>query len=89
MSILEVEHIRKSFDHTEILKDEELNGSSYWLANEPSFYDYDFEKDEQYVDMFFYSKTNSWVWNDVPDDLVSLLSYYSGKMAYIVEIENE
>lgn len=76
-------------DKDGLLKDEELNGSSYWLANEPSFYDYDFEKDEQYVDMFFYSKTNSWVWNDVPDDLVSLLSYYSGKMAYIVEIENE
>ena len=76
-------------DKDGLLKDEELNGSSYWLANEPSIYDYDFEKDEQYVDMFFYSKTNSWVWNDVPDDLVSLLSYYSGKMAYIVEIENE
>lgn len=68
---------------------EPLNGNSNWLTGEPTFYDEENRMEERYVDMFFSKSENRWVWNDTPDDLVALLSYYSGKMAYIVEIEDE
>lgn len=66
-----------------------LNQSSNWLTGEPTYYDSENNMEERYVEMFFYSKENRWVWNDTPDDLISLLPSYSGKIAYIVEIENE
>ena len=65
-----------------------INESSHWLSGEPTFYDSENNLEEQYVEMFHSSKQDAWVWNDTPDDLLSLISYYSGKMAYIVEIEN-
>lgn len=68
---------------------ESLNQSANWLTGEPTYYDAENDMEERYVDMFFSSGENRWVWNDTPDDLISLLSYYSGKVAYIIEIENE
>lgn len=64
-----------------------INGSSHWLSGEPTFYDSENNLEERYVDMFHSSAQDAWVWNDTPDDLISLISYYSGKIAYIVEIE--
>lgn len=68
---------------------ESLNQSTNWLTGEPTYYDSENDMEERYVDMFYSSGENRWVWNDTPDDLISLLSYYSGKVAYIIEIENE
>ena len=62
-----------------------LNDEPYWLSNEPSF-----ESDgetERYMNMF-YTEKSGYIWNDVPNDLVELSSYYSGRIAYIVEIED-
>lgn len=64
-----------------------LNGSSHWLTGEPTYYDDENEIDERYVEMFYSSSLNQWVWNDTPDDLLSIVPYYSGKIAYIIEIE--
>ena len=64
-----------------------LNGSSHWLTGEPTYYDNENEIDERYVEMFYSSSLNQWVWNDTPDDLLSIVPYYSGKIAYIIEIE--
>lgn len=65
-----------------------INESSHWLPGEPTFYDSENNLEERYVDMFHSSAQDAWVWNDTPDDLISLISYYSGKIAYIVEIED-
>ena len=64
-----------------------LNGSSHWLTGEPTYYDDENEIDERYVEMFYSRSLNQWVWNDTPDDLLSIVPYYSGKIAYIIEIE--
>ena len=70
---------------------EPLNGSSYWsssewYSNEPSFTDGNIE--ERYVDFWYDSNSGKWVWNDVPDDIIAVVSYYSGKIGYIVEYDN-
>lgn len=66
----------------------ELNSQNFWMSDEPSFYDYDLEVDERYMNMFFYKSSNQWVVNDAPNDLVSIIPSYSGKIGYIIEIEN-
>lgn len=33
------------------------------------------------------SSSGQWVWNDVPDDILSVASFYSGKIGYICEYE--
>lgn len=58
---------------------------SAWLAGEPSFQDGTVQ--ESFMDMFYYQKENRWVLNDVPDDIVSLFSIYSGKLGYIIEFD--
>lgn len=65
-----------------------LNNEVYWLPGEPTFYDSDNEMEERYIDMFYSSSLERWVWNDTVDDLLAILPYYSGKIAYIIEIEN-
>lgn len=64
-----------------------LNASSHWLTGEPTYYDAENQIDERYVEMFYSSSLSQWVWNDTPDDLLSIVPYYSGKIAYIIEIE--
>lgn len=61
---------------------------SYWLDGEPSFRDGSNSQDEMYMDMFFVSKEGRWVWNDVPNDLIATVEYYSGTVGYICEYEN-
>lgn len=66
-----------------------ITNSGHWLAGEPTYYDAENGLEERYVDMFFSSSEQRWVWNDTPDNLIELISAYSGKVAYIVEIEHE
>ena len=60
---------------------------SYWLENEPSFYDESTQSEENRMNMFYMKKTDKWVWNDVPDDVLEVASFYSGTIGYICEYE--
>lgn len=57
-----------------------------WMNGEPSYKDG--ETEENCVDMFYYSAMDQWVWNDVPDDIISVVPDYSGRIGYIVEYED-
>ena len=61
--------------------------AGYWMVNEPSFRDESIGQDEYYMNIFYYSKENRWVWNDVPDDLIGAVSSYQGSIAYIIEFD--
>lgn len=70
---------------------EKINSSEYWcinewMANEPSFEDGEIQ--ENCLDIFYYENEGRWVWNDVPNDIVQVVSYYSGKLGYICEYED-
>lgn len=72
---------------SEILNEDEPF-RSYWLDGEPSFHNESDSQDEIYMNMFYVSKEGRWVWNDVPDDLIAVVEYYSGTVGYICEYEN-
>ena len=58
----------------------------YWMQGEPSFMDG--QTTEEYMDMYYYSKEGRWVLNDVPDDIISIVRGYSGKLGFIIEFED-
>jgi len=69
-----------------------LNQSGYWacsewMAGEPSLYDPNNGLSEAYLNLFYYSGENRWVWNDCPNDILEAAPNYSGKIGYIVEYE--
>lgn len=69
---------------------EALNGSAYWASNEwmagePSYVDGEIQ--EMYMDFYYHEGSGRWIWNDVPDDIISVVPYFSGKIGYIVEYE--
>ena len=66
---------------------EALNNESYWLDGEPSLYDSSLELEECYMNMFYVKSSDRWIWNDTILDLVSVAPGYSGKIGYIIEIE--
>lgn len=77
-------------DEENNLYGQKLNDSGYWansewMQGEPSFVDGDIT--ENCIDIYCYSDESRWVWNDVPDDIISVVPYYSGKIGYIVEYE--
>lgn len=78
-------------DESNQLYGEKINSDSYWCKNlwmsgEPSFSDKDIQ--ETCLDMFYYKSAETWVWNDVPDDIMSTAPEFSGKIGYICEYEN-
>lgn len=69
---------------------EMINDPSYWCAKEwlkgePSLKDG--ETEERYLDIYYNKKDKKWVWNDVPNDIASLVPEFKGKLGYIVEYE--
>lgn len=65
-----------------------LNSSSswtdgHWMANEPSFKDGDVQEDV----LCLFKYEGAWRLNDVPNDTLATVSYYSGKIGYICEYE--
>ena len=70
---------------------QKLNDSSYscydyWMIGEPSFQDGDIQ--ECYMNLFYYEEEGRTVINDVPNDVISVVPYYSGKVGYICEYED-
>ena len=68
-----------------------LNSPEYWaygewMQGEPSFQDGDIAED--CMDFYYYENENRWTWNDVPNDIISVVPYFSGKIGYIVEYED-
>ena len=59
-----------------------------WLHDEPSFRDETLGVDETVLEMFYYKDIGKWVWNDVPNDLLSVMPSYKGKIGYICEYED-
>lgn len=60
----------------------------YWLKGEPSFYDVSVNQPEDRVDLFYSKTEGRYVMNDVPNDLLNYVPSYSGKIGYIVEVED-
>lgn len=62
--------------------------SECWLTGEPSFRDEGLNLDEHVMCMFYKEDIGRWVWNDIPNDLVSAIPAYDGKIGIIYEYEN-
>lgn len=70
-----------------VLNSPDAWNSGCWYSNEPSFNDSSSGAAEHVLSIFFHADSNQWVWNDVPNDLVNVVPYYSGKIGYICEYE--
>jgi hypothetical protein len=60
--------------------------SGKWLSGEPSYEDSGHP--EICLTIYHHKDVNDWVLNDVPNDVVKIWSYYSGRMGYICEYES-
>ncbi len=73
---------------------ESLNGNSFWLTGEPSYYSYEeIDGVETFVEedsasLFYRSSADKWYMNDVPNDLLLYYDFYKGKIAYVIEYDN-
>ena len=78
-------------DENNKLYGESINSYDYWckdewLKGEPSYEDQ--EVDEDCLSMFYFKDEKRWVWNDVPNDILTAVSTYKGKIGYICEFED-
>ena len=71
-----------------VLNNAESWTSECWLEGEPSFRDESLGVDEHVMCMFYKKDIGKWVWNDIPNDLVSVVPTYAGKIGIIYEYEN-
>ena len=79
-------------DQENELYGERVDSSDYWCRNEwmtgePSLRDNAVNIEEDCLDMFYYKNVGKWVWNDVPNDILSAVPTYAGKIGYICEYE--
>lgn len=70
----------------EIINGPDYWAASEWLKNEPSYKDG--KVDECYLDFCYHENGERWMWNDVPDDIIAVVPYFTGLIGYIVEYEN-
>lgn len=70
-----------------------LNGIDYWATQvgawypgEPSYMDGDIVED--CMNFYFNEELGSWVWNDVPNDILAVAPNFSGKIGFIIEYDN-
>lgn len=66
---------------------EDTEYAGFWMVGEPSFHDESVNQDEMYMNMFFYTKEDRWVWNDVPNDIISIVPQYRDTVGYLVEYQ--
>lgn len=59
-----------------------------WMSGEPSYEDPQLQIDEPYLNIFYYSGENRWVWNDGPEDIPVTVPAFSQKVGFIVEYED-
>ena len=65
--------------------------ASFWLPGEPSIYGDDGHGNmihEDCVDMIYRKSEDRFYWNDVPNDLIGIADYLSGKIGYICEYDD-
>lgn len=58
-----------------------------WLKGEPSYYDSSVKKDEDRLNIFYYSQEDKWVFNDVPNNILDAVPQFKERIGYICEIE--
>lgn len=78
-------------DENNQLYGEKINDPSYWcssewMTGEPSFQDGSTQED--CLDICYLKSEGKWYFNDVPDDILATVSYYSGRLGYIIEYED-
>lgn len=72
---------------------EALNGnpdvwcSGEWMAGEPSYTDPNLGIEETYLNIFYYSGENRWVFNDGPENIPDVVPAFAGVTGYIIEYE--
>ena len=65
--------------------------TTFWISGEPSYVGTNESGemiDETCVNMFYRKSEDRFVWNDAPDDIITAVSYYAGKIGYICEYED-
>lgn len=62
--------------------------TSYWLSGEPSYEGETPDNPEMYMNMFYMSREERFVWNDVPEDILAVVSSYAGTIGYICEYDD-
>ena len=76
-------------DHQQIGEALNTEGSwckDLWASGEPSF-EY---KDTPETCMDMYQSDGTWLWNDVPDNMIEVVSdAYKGRLGYIIEFDGE
>lgn len=78
-------------DEKNQLYGEKINSPTYWcstewMAGEPSFQDGTTQED--CLDICYIKSEGKWYFNDVPNDILATVPYYSGRLGYIVEYED-
>ncbi len=64
---------------------ESINHLPYWLDGEPSLTDSISGVTESCVELFYYDADTRWVLNDIPNNILEVAPFYSGRIGYIIE----